>query len=65
MDAKVESECESMAVKFNKLDAKFSKVRAEIRAGDEETRRLAIVYEDLIGRIRAMGEGIDELRRRR
>lgn len=64
MDAKVESKFESMAAKFDKMDAEFSKVRAEIRAGNEETRRLGLVYEELIGRIRVMGEGIEELRRR-
>ncbi len=39
-------------------------MRTEIRAGDEETQRLGLVYEELIERIRIMGEGIDELRRR-
>lgn len=33
-------------------------LRAEIRAGDEETRRyMRVLYEDLIERIERMGEG--------
>jgi hypothetical protein len=43
----------------------FAMVRTEIRQGDEETRRyMRVLYEDLIERIRTMGEGIEELRRR-
>lgn len=34
-------------------------------AGDEETRRyMRVLHEELIGRLRTMGEGIDELRGR-
>ena len=43
----------------------FAGVRAEIRQGDDETRRyMRVLYEDLIERIKTMGEGIDELRGR-
>ena len=47
------------------VHAEFALVRAEIREGDEETRRyMRVLYEDLVARIQVMGEGIDELRRR-
>ena len=47
------------------VHAEFAVVRAEIREGDEETRRyMRVLYEDLVARIKVMGEGIDELRRR-
>jgi hypothetical protein len=50
---------------FAKVHADLTVVRTEIREGDEETRRyMRVLYEELIGRIRTMGEGIDELRGR-
>jgi hypothetical protein len=52
-------------VEFGRVHAEFAVVRAEIREGDEETRRyMRVLYEDLVERIKVMGEGIDELRRR-
>jgi archaellum component FlaC len=43
----------------------FATVRSEIRQGDEETRRyMRVLYEELVERIKIMGEGIEELRRR-
>lgn len=45
---------------LGKVHAEFAKVRAEIRAGDEETRRqMRLLYEDLIERIARLQEGID------
>ncbi|MGH9204020.1 MAG: hypothetical protein ACRD2A_22570, partial [Vicinamibacterales bacterium] len=42
-----------------------SELRAEIREGDEETRRyMRVLHEDLISRIRTIGEGVDDLRGR-
>lgn len=42
-----------------------SELRAEIRQGDEETRRyMRVLYEDLVDRIKTMSEGIDDLRQR-
>lgn len=42
-----------------------SELRAEIRDGGEETRRqMLMLHEDLIGRIKTIGEGIDDLRER-
>ena len=43
----------------------FETLRAEVREGDEETRRyMRVLYEDLVERIKTMGEGIDDLRER-
>jgi hypothetical protein len=40
-----------------KFDSLRAEIRAEIRAGDEETRRyMRVLYEDLIGRIAALGD---------
>jgi hypothetical protein len=48
------------------VHGEFAVVRAQIREGDEETRRyMRVLYEDLVARIKVMGEGIDELRGRR
>ncbi len=41
-------------------------LRAEIRAGDEETRRyMRVLYEDLIERIERIGEGLPRRRPKR
>jgi archaellum component FlaC len=50
---------------FATVRSEFATVRSEIRQGDEETRRyMRVLYEDLVERIKIMGEGIEELRRR-
>jgi hypothetical protein len=42
----------------SEMRAEFSAVRAEIRDGDEETRRLMrVLHEDLLQRIALLGEG--------
>jgi hypothetical protein len=47
------------------LQASVVTLRKEIRDGDDETRRyMRVLYEDLVGRLQVMGEGIEELRRR-
>ena len=44
-------------------DALAAQLRAEIREGDEETRRyMRVLHEDLIDRIKTLGEAIDGLR---
>jgi hypothetical protein len=61
-----------MDAEFRKVHAglalvrdEFATVRTEIREGDEETRRyMRVLYEELVERIKIMGEGIEELRRR-
>ncbi len=43
-----------------------AELRAEIRAGDEETRRyMRVLYEDLIERIERIGEGLPRRRPKR
>jgi archaellum component FlaC len=50
---------------FATVRSEFATVRSEIRQGDEETRRyMRVLYEELVERIKIMGEGIEELRRR-
>ena len=63
--ASVRAELASVHTELASVRAEFVSVRAEIREGDEETRRyMRVLYENLIERIKVMGEGIDELRRR-
>ena len=63
--ADVEAEFGKVHAELALVRDEFAPVRTEIREGDEETRRyMRVLYEELIGRIRTMGEGIDELRRR-
>jgi archaellum component FlaC len=63
--AKVDAEFAKVDAEFAKVHAEFAVVRAEIREGDEETRRyMRVLYEDLAERIKIMGVGIEELRRR-
>ena len=47
---------------FGRVWTEFDKVREEIRTGDEETRhQMRILHEDVIARLKLLGEGIDRL----
>jgi septation ring formation regulator EzrA len=63
--ATVRDEFATVRDEFATVRSEFATVRSEIRQGDEETRRyMRVLYEDLVERIKIMGEGIEELRRR-
>jgi hypothetical protein len=48
----------------SEMRQEFAAVRRELREGDEETRRyMRVLHEDLVDRIKMLGEAIDERRR--
>jgi hypothetical protein len=50
----------------DEVRGEFSAIRAEIRAGDEETRRhMRVLYEDLVAKRAVLGNGRDRPRKRR
>ena len=51
---------ESQVVQLrNEIKAEFSAVRADLRAGDAETRRHAsVLHEEVIGRLKTLQEGV-------
>jgi hypothetical protein len=56
---------QSLANFRKETQREFAAVRKELRDVDEETRRhMLMLHEDLIARISAIGEGIDDLRGR-
>ena len=58
MHSEFSAVCEEMRGRFEHVDASMAALRADVRAGDEETRRyMRLLHEDVISRLKTIRQG--------